>query len=189
MTPASTLFTANLALHRASSDDFWEVWDIWAEPDICARVFGERPQTLTHTLETYDAWLGAPNEHTGLWMIRSLVGGQVLGCVSLARRRFSERERTQLCGPVEFQIALRAAARGRGLAIEAARSVLRHAFCDPALPFVMASSHADDTAIHTLLSRLGFEVASQREEPLGRRYAHMMMRRAFTAATDEQLAA
>lgn len=181
--PPRKLFTSNLSLERAGPGDFWGVWDIWSEPDISQRVFGERTGSLDAAINAYDAWMAGSGSGLGVWIVRSS-GGRTLGCVSLARRQFSVRGGSQLSGPVEFQIAFKASARGRGLGHEAARALIRQAFCDTKLLFIAASSNGDDTdaGVNLLLSRLGFQVTAEYVEEHPLRLGHMLTRESFHGA-------
>lgn len=176
------LFTAQLTLEQAVSSDFWRVWDIWSEPDIARQVFSQPAPSLKAALEAFESWQAGSGEGLGLWIIRSTLGDHALGCVSLARRLFANPGGTQLCGPVEFQIAMQPGARGRGLAHEAARAVIRHAFSNAELAFMAASSDASDAAVNGLLARIGFRNTSEHFGPEGRRLGHVMTRSDFAEA-------
>jgi RimJ/RimL family protein N-acetyltransferase len=184
-----TLFTSQLELVPSKSSDLWEVWDIWSEPDVHPRVFGDGPSSLEAVLSTFESWTGNPGRHLGLWMIRTRHGRQVVGCVSLARRAFSRVTTTQLCGPVEFQIVIRGLYRGQGLGFDATRVALRHAFSSPELPFLMASSDAHDGATSSLLARLGFRSTCEHPTARGTRRGHLLTREDFSVALDAAQAA
>ena len=180
--PSAKLFTSQLTLERAGPSDFWVVWDIWSELDISRQVFGEHPPSLDDAINAYDAWQAGANEGLGLWMIKPFLGGQAIGCVSLARRQFEAKGGTQLSGPVEFQIAMRSSMRNMGRAHEAARAVIRHGFSGASLPCITASSEAGDTPINGLLARLGFRVVSEHVGPQGGRVQHAMTHGDFAEA-------
>jgi RimJ/RimL family protein N-acetyltransferase len=177
-----TLLSPQLELVPSTSSDLWEAWDIWSEPDVKPRVFGNGPSSLEAVLTTFESWAGSPGRHLGLWMIRRRQGRQVLGCLSLARRGFSHIATTQLCGPVEFQIVIKGVYRRHGHGFEASRMVLLHAFSSRDLPFLMAGTDTRDHATAALLSRLGFRSTCEHQAAHGTRRGHLLTREDFSWA-------
>jgi RimJ/RimL family protein N-acetyltransferase len=176
------IFTSRLALVPANSSDLWGTWDIWSEPDVQRRVFGEEAPSLEAVVATFESWAGSMGPHLGLWMIRTALGRQLMGCVSLARRSFSNEVGTQLCGPVEFQIAIKSLYRRKGHAFEATRVVLRHAFSAGDLPFIMANTDAHDLATSALLGCMGFRNTFEQQTARGARLGYLMTREDFSFA-------
>lgn len=179
-TSQHTLFTTRLCLEPARQSDFWSVWDIWSTPDIAGRVFGDQPaDSLEAALSAFDRWTAGPSEGLGAWIVRSPVG-QTLGCASLHRRpRPTDRAHAM---PVDFHMALKPMARGKGLAREASRALLRNAFNRAGLYFIQAQSKLDDLGVNHFLAGLGFQVTGEYVDEVPVRLSHLLTRDHFQQA-------
>lgn len=93
----------------------------------------------------------------GLWAVEMKPGGELAGMCGLVRRDFLEH--------ADLGYAFLPGWRGRGLATEAARATLAHAFGPLALPRLLAIVNEGNLASRRLLESLGMQ--SQGLQPVG----------------------
>ena len=155
------LSTPRLSLRPARSDDLAAVHRLWTSPAVRrflfdGRVLGEDEvrDFLARSDESfrsrgYGLWLGFEREDPALAAFAAL----------LAPADPSE--------PPSLIYGVRPAGNGRGLATEAARAVLAHAFGALALPRVHADVDAPNAASVRVLEKLGMVRAGERGGAFG----------------------
>lgn len=119
-----------------------------AEPAVAAQLFSERPPTR----EEHLAWLARlrPDGERREFIIVERAGGRAVGTIGLSQldRRYRRAEYGLLIGEPS--------ARGKGMAAEASRLLLQHAFTALGLNRVYLHVLADNDAALRLYDRLGF---------------------------------
>lgn len=177
-----TFHTAQLTLQPADSSNFWELWDIWSEPDICRWMFGEVAVTLELANEAFDQLQAGAFEGLGVWMLKPSRGTRSIGFASLTRGTLPETGRILPRGPVEMKLAVRPLARRLSCGHEAARALIRHVFDDLGQPFLVAQCETEALAANCLASRLGFKSADTRSESSGSLRSLKLSREQFSSA-------
>jgi len=141
------LATERLDLAPCTLADTPELWAVWTDPDVRRFLWDDRVIPLERTHEFVVQSLEAARASgLGLWMIRLRGEGAIIGFCGLRRTAHSE---------VELLYGLTPPCWGRGLATEAARAVLRHAFDDLGLERVVAATDPPNRSSVRVLERLG----------------------------------
>jgi RimJ/RimL family protein N-acetyltransferase len=153
MSSTVTIETERLRLRPVAKDDLDEVVRLHEDPEV-ARFMG------TPDREWLEEWVeGSDREWTelgyGRMALLDRAGGEFLGRTGL--KRWPQFEET------EVGWALRPEARGRGLATEAARAVLRWAFERFDLPYVTAMIRPDNAPSLAVAERLGLSPVREDE--------------------------
>ena len=155
------LSTPRLSLRPARSDDLAAVHRLWTAPAVRrflfdGRVLGEDEvrDFLARSDESfrsrgYGLWLGFEPEDPALAAFAALLAP------------------TDPSEPPSLIYGVRRAGNGRGLATEAARAVLAHAFGALALPRVHADVDAPNVASVRVLEKLGMVRAGERVGAFG----------------------
>jgi RimJ/RimL family protein N-acetyltransferase len=121
---------------------------LWGDPDVTRLFGGPFPATEVEArLEREIAQQAT--DGVQYWPIFLLENGAFVGCCGL--RPYPHGERVY-----ELGFHLRLEFWGRGLAMEAARAVITHAFDDLAAASLFAGHHPDNAASARLLQKLGF---------------------------------
>jgi ribosomal-protein-alanine N-acetyltransferase len=150
-TAAAPLATDRLILAPPADADRETFVGFFADPEVMAvRKFGvlDRPAAEA----AFDEMLAHWRDHGfGMRLVRDRADGSFLGECGLRRIE---------AGEVELSYGLLPAARGRGLATEAAAAVLAEGFGRLALPEVVAFARADNAVSRRVLEKLGFALAA-----------------------------
>lgn len=139
---------ARVVLRPVDERDTDDVVRWRAEPAVAAQLFSERPPTRAEHL----AWLARlrPDGDRREFIIVERAAGRAVGTIGLSQldRRYRRAEYGLLIGEP--------AARGKGMAAEASRLLLQHAFTALGLNRVYLHVLADNDAALRLYGRLGF---------------------------------
>lgn len=139
--------TPRLILRPRELGDLAACVEINSDPAVMRYIGPVWPpdQQRTHLAKQIDDDLGPGLGH---WTIRLRDGNEVLGWVMLAQAERSAEP--------ELGYRLKPAAWGRGIATEAARTVLDYGLVERRLGSVHAIAHRDNIASHKVLRTLGF---------------------------------
>jgi ribosomal-protein-alanine N-acetyltransferase len=120
---------------------------LWADPDV-ARFIQTAPPSRAGACARLAAEIALETEHRiQYWPIFLRAGGDHVGCAGLRPYRGSV---------LELGVHLRPGSWGQGLAREAARAVIDHAFTALGVPALFAGHNPDNAASRRMLSDLGF---------------------------------
>jgi ribosomal-protein-alanine N-acetyltransferase len=150
MTSSSHFLTSQrLGFRPWSADDFELAWGLWGDPEVTRLMGGPFSQEhvrerLAREIETLRS-LGIQ-----YWPCFLLATGEHVGCCGLRPHKLEERI-------FAFGFHLRPRHWGRGLASEAARTVLAHAFSMLTLSSLIAGHHPQNDPSRRLLGKLGFK--------------------------------
>jgi RimJ/RimL family protein N-acetyltransferase len=142
----SELDTARLHLRPASAADLEALHRLWSDPDVRRHLFDDRTVSLDEArglLARSDA--GFADRNLGIWCADLRADGAMVGFAGFLHSD----------GEPDLIYGLHPSQWGRGLAGEAARRVIEHAFTLPAVANVVASVDEPNRASIRLLERLG----------------------------------
>jgi [ribosomal protein S5]-alanine N-acetyltransferase len=157
------LQTARLALRLPRADDAGFILELLNDPGWLQNI-GDRGVRNAADAARYidERLLASFRRHGfGLWVMEPLGGGAPLGLCGLVKRDFLD--------DVDIGFALLPAARGQGLALEAARRVLRFATEELKLTRLLGMALSTNTASLRLLAALGLafeKVLDEAGEPV-----------------------
>jgi RimJ/RimL family protein N-acetyltransferase len=140
------LHTTRLHLRPAADDDLEALHRLWSDPDVRRHLFDDHTISLDEArrlLEQSEA--GFEERNLGLWCADERAGEARVGFAGFLH---SDDEPDLVYG-------LHPSQRGRGLATEAARGVIEHAFANSAAKRVVASVDEPNQASIRILERLG----------------------------------
>jgi ribosomal-protein-alanine N-acetyltransferase len=142
------LTSAHLGFRCWSDQDLPLAIELWGDPEVTALIGG--PFTPEIVRARLAKEIRQMQEH-GLqyWPVFLLDGKQHIGCAGLRPYRVEERV-------YEFGVHLRPAFWGRGLAKEAARTVIDYGFGTLNAEALFAGHHPSNEASRRLLLNLGF---------------------------------
>ena len=161
------LHTSRLHLRPASGADLEALHQLWIESDVRRHLFDDRSISLGEArslLERSDA--GFAERNLGLWCADERAGEALVGFAGFLH---SDDDPDLVYG-------LQPSQRGRGLATEAARRVIEHAFENPAAERVVASVDEPNQASVRVLERLGM-LRTRRSMVNGRALLHYALAR------------
>jgi [ribosomal protein S5]-alanine N-acetyltransferase len=141
-------------------DDLAALHAHWTEPEVRRYLWDGKVVSrakVRDAIRTSEEMFG--QHRTGLWGIRLLESAALVGCGGF----WFFHEPPEL----ELILSLTPASWGRGLATEAAGSLLAYAFDELRWPFVQASADAPNAASLKLLRRLGMRTAGERPGEFG----------------------
>jgi ribosomal-protein-alanine N-acetyltransferase len=143
MPPAST---ARVAFRAWTLDDVALAHGLWGDPRVTALIGGPFDEAwVRRRLATEIA--GEAAHGASYWPIFDRDTSAHLGCCGV---------RPYAPGVLELGVHLRHDAGGRGLATEASRAVIDHAFSALGATALFAGHHPDNAASRRLLTKLGF---------------------------------
>jgi len=151
------LRTERLWLRPIGPADAEALHALWIEPAVRRFLWDDRVidrATVDGVIERSAASFAA--EGFGHFALREREAGPLLGSCGL--------QRAAAHGEPELLYSLAPGAFGRGLATEAARAVLEHAFTRLRLPRVLARADVPNRASVRVMERLGMQYAGEREE-------------------------
>lgn len=146
-----------LRLRELHAGDAGAMLALLNDPDFITHIGDRGVRTEAQALAYLEAgpFTGYRAHGHSLWAVEALPGGEFAGVCGLIRR-------DTLPDP-DIGYAFLPAWRGRGLAAEAGRLVLEHAFGVLRLPRVLAIVTEDNTASRRLLESLGLRSQGLRE--------------------------
>jgi len=147
------LRTERLTLRRLVPDDLDRLAELYADPQV-RRYFPDGTRTREETREELEWFLeGHPRRpELGLWATDLNDGGAFVGRCGLLPWTIDGREE------VELAYLLDKAYWGRGLATEAARGIVRHAFDDLGLTRLISLIDPDNAASQRVAERIGMRL-------------------------------
>lgn len=140
--------TGRLLLRRFSNEDVAEVLDYLAHPSV-ARATPEIEATeagVRKYIETQNSYAPFELDKCFDLAIERLIDGQVLGMLTLVRRKHRQGEIGYALG-IDY--------RGRGYATEAAEGLMEYAFSTLDLHRIQATTSADNPDSYKVMERLG----------------------------------
>ena len=142
------LRSERLGFRPWSADDFELAWGLWGDPEVTRLMggpFSEQyvRERLAREIETLRS-LGVQ-----YWPCFLRATGEHVGCCGLRPYKLEDRV-------FAFGFHLRPQYWGQGLADEAARTVLAHAFSTLTFSSLIAGHHPENHASRRLLGKLGF---------------------------------
>jgi RimJ/RimL family protein N-acetyltransferase len=149
--------TERLTFRAWAADDLALAEGLWGDPQVTALLGG--PLDAAQVAER----LSREREHltrhgVQYWPVFSRAGGEHVGCCGLTPYRLAD-------DLFELGFHLRPAFWGQGLAREAARAVIDHAFTARGLSALYAGHHPDNAASRRLLEGLGFRYTHHERYP------------------------
>ena len=153
------LTTASLVLDPLTRADYPWLFALYADPAVM-RFIGTGVRTEDQSRANLDSLLaqGARLSY-GYWVVRDRGSGEPLGGAALMIRR----EGT----PVEIGFLFARSAWGRGVATEAARTLVDHAFGALRLPALQAFIDVENAASGAVLRKAGLRDAGLTKGPYG----------------------
>jgi RimJ/RimL family protein N-acetyltransferase len=138
--------TARLTFRAWRDDDRALADQLWGDPQVAALVGG--PFDAAQVQARFEAELANQRDHgIAYWPIA--IGDDLVGCCGLKPYRVAERI-------YELGFYLRPPWWGKGIVVEAGRSVIAHAFDTLSIPALHAGHHPENVASGKALTRLGF---------------------------------
>ena len=164
--------TARIGFSTWSQADLPLAQQLWGEPEVTRYLCKDGRMTPLQIQQRLCEEIARQQAYgVQYWPIFSLADGELIGCCGLRPTQQSER--------MELGFHLRSAYWGQGLAYEAARAVMRHAFTTMHLSALWAGHHPQNTASQRLLLRLQFvPVGTQFYAPTGLQHPSYLCKRA-----------
>jgi len=174
VTPGPPPSTDRIVFRRWREDDLDLADALWGDPDVMRWIGGPLDRAGVAARLAHEV---ACERDLGVqyWPILRVEDGQHVGCCGLTPK-------DPAAGVLELGFHLRPEHQGRGLATEAARAAIAHAFGPVAAAALFAGHHPENAASARLLAKLGFRFThreryprtgllhpSYRLEPAGRR--------------------
>lgn len=147
--PRYFLQTGRLGFRRWSPRDFGLAWGLWGNPEVTRLMGG--PFSEEYVRERLAREIAnLKSAEVQYWPCFLLATGEHVGCCGL--RPFEPEERR-----FAFGFHIRHEHWGRGLAGEAARTILEHSFSTLAVRSLIAGHHPQNEPSRRLLGKLGFK--------------------------------
>jgi RimJ/RimL family protein N-acetyltransferase len=178
---ARNLYTAQLALLFTKPSDFWELWDLWSNSDIGRRMLSCEKASLDLAIASYDARQIDASLGSGIWLIKTSNGVWPIGCASLVRSTLRDSSGLARQEGLDLQIELVPRALGQGLAQEAARALVRHAFSQAGVQFITATLSADAVETIEAFERIGLRRTTRTDCAGGTLSSYVLTRQRFGA--------
>ena len=163
--PMERLSTRSLLLDPLTPADYPWVVQLYSDPHVM-RYIGNGPRAEEESRHRLDWFIDqAARLGFGYWVLRDRATGEALGGAMLMVRSPGAK--------FELGFALARTAWGRGLASEAARALLDHAFGMLGVPEIEAFTHQDNAASGAVLRKAGMRDTGLCTGPYGhidRRY-------------------
>jgi RimJ/RimL family protein N-acetyltransferase len=147
-----SLETPRLLLRPATAGDAPLLHRHWTDPDVRRYLWDGRIIDFEMAERVARQSAESRASGCGLWMVLATEDGAFRGVVGL-------RETPQ--GPPELLYSVSPVHWGLGIATEAARGVLSHAFTALGLPMVSASTDRPNAASRRVLEKLGFTATGE----------------------------
>ncbi|TMA21955.1 MAG: GNAT family N-acetyltransferase [Deltaproteobacteria bacterium] len=161
------LRTANLLLEPLTSADYKWVIGLYADAEVMRYIGSGGPRSEEESRQRLDWFLDqAGRLGFGYWMVLDRASREPVGGAMLMVRKPGSK--------VELGFALARAAWGRGIATEAARALIDHAFEALGIPEIEAFTHPDNAPSGAVLRKAGMVDRGLATGPYGdvdRRYA------------------
>jgi len=146
-----TLYTDRMVLKPFEAADLDDLAALYADPDVMRYVFHGPVDRERSALALHRMMLHASQHGFGMWAMRSRPADVFLGRCGLQHVQDSHE--------IELGYTLVRRAWGRGLATEATREVLRHAFLELRLPRVIAVAEPENVASFRVMEKVGMHRA------------------------------
>ncbi len=141
--------TARLRLRPSAPDDVSELHLLWTDAGVRRYLWDDEAIPRERAAEVVAASRRSFAEGGfGLWVLQPRDGAEIIGFCGLRRGEYTHGQLELLCGLLPRYW-------GRGLAAEACRAVLDHAFRRLACERVLGITDAPNTASVRLMERLG----------------------------------
>src|SRR5256885_7583825 len=138
-TTMDPLETPKLLLEPLTASDYPWVIGLYADGEVMRYIGDGKPRPEQQSRERLDWFLDqAARRGFGYWMVRDRATGEAVGGAMLMVRTPGAK--------VEIGFAFARTAWGRGIATEAARALIDHAFETPGVPELEAFTHPANTA-------------------------------------------
>lgn len=160
------LSTPRLRLVPAAPGDLAWLHELWSEPSVREFLFDGRPVDRELAERVLNDCLGRSDAGQGLWLVHLVDEPdqpEPVGFLGLSPTTVVAEADPSLAGLLEPAVALAPRWRHRGLALEALRALLAHAFDTLQLPCLAAANDVPNAASERMLLAAGFHV--QREVP------------------------
>jgi ribosomal-protein-alanine N-acetyltransferase len=149
--------TEALLLQPLAKADYGWLCALYADAEVM-RYIGTGVRTYEVASGVLDKMMAAPPP-AGYWVLRDRITGEPLGGAMLMVRREAS--------PLELGFLLARNAWGRGLATQAARALLEHAFSALKVPLIEAFTDSRNDASAAVLLKAGFRDAGLTTGPYG----------------------
>lgn len=147
---ASLPHAERLVFRTWQPDDFALAWGLWGDPEVVRHIDARGRLDRAGVRERLDQECALAVEHgVQYWPIFWRASGEHVGCAGL-------RPRPDEAGVYELGFHIRSSWWGRGLATEAARAVVRHAFETLGARALFAGHGPDNHPSRQVLRKLGF---------------------------------
>lgn len=141
------LYTERMVLRPFEPGDLDDLAALYADADVM-RYVGHGPVDRERSAVALHRMLLHASQHGyGMWALRARPAEQFIGRCGLQHVQDSHE--------IELGYTLAKRAWGRGLATEATREVLRHAFLDLRLPRVIAVAEPENVASFRVMEKVG----------------------------------
>jgi [ribosomal protein S5]-alanine N-acetyltransferase len=161
------LQTPKLLLEPLTTSDYPWVIGLYGDAEVMRYIWDGNPRSEQQSRERLDWFLDQADKlGFGYWMVRDRATGEPLGGAMLMVRTPGAK--------VEIGFAFARTAWGRGIATEAVRALIDHAFERFGPPDLEAFTHPDNTASGAVLRKSGMVDKGLATGPYGdvdRRYA------------------
>jgi [ribosomal protein S5]-alanine N-acetyltransferase len=144
--PLPTLHTTRLTLRPWTLDDIDELHALWTRPEVRRYLWDDQTITRERAEATVREFMSAEDEGIGGWLVLDRSSGTLMGFAALIRREPGDPELMYGLAPDWW---------GRGVATEAARAVLTHAFSALDCARVTAATDVPNAASARVMERLG----------------------------------
>jgi RimJ/RimL family protein N-acetyltransferase len=142
--------TDRIAFRRWRSDDLPLALALWGDPAVARLTHASGPPSAAAIAARLEREIATEHAHgLSYWPIFLRDGDEHIGCCGLRPYRLAEAVH-------ELGFHLRPDHWGKGLAFEAARAVVEHAFSNLGAQALFAGHHPENAASRRLLSKLGF---------------------------------
>lgn len=175
------LQSTRLAFVRADANALPYLHRLWADTDVRRNLLDGQSVSLEQAQDMIEAFADQAPARAGLWLLTSKQDAQPLGCIGLVEISAGRGE-PRVDGLLEPLVALDPAHRGRGYAIEALMTLVRHAFETLDLKALAGVHDVPNSASGRLLERAGFLPLSEVDGPRHAMRIYILTHRMWAAS-------